>query len=43
MRYKLDQRKEVITLIEKQLKGRHDFAKEGINPVSLILSASSEH
>ncbi|XP_028393517.1 1-phosphatidylinositol 4,5-bisphosphate phosphodiesterase beta-1-like isoform X2 [Dendronephthya gigantea] len=29
---KLDQREEVITLIEKQLKEQHDFAKESIDP-----------
>ena len=39
---KLDQREEVIALIEKQLKEQHDFAKEVIDPVSFIHSASSE-
>lgn len=37
---KLDQCEEVITLIEKELKEQHDYAEEGISPVSLILSAS---
>ena len=31
---KLEQREEVIALIEKQLKEQHDFAIDSIEPVS---------
>ena len=30
---KLEQREEVISFIEKQLKEQHDFAKDNIDPV----------
>ena len=33
---KLEQREEVIVLIEKQLKEQHDLAKENIDPVSFL-------
>ena len=33
---KLEQREEVIVLIEKQLKEQHDLAKENIDPVSFF-------
>ena len=36
---KLEQREEVIALIEKQLKEQHDVAKESIEPVSLSFSS----
>ena len=34
---KLEQREEVITAIEKQLKEQHDLAKESVEPVSVYL------
>jgi hypothetical protein len=34
---KLEQREEVIALIEKQLKEQHALAKESIQPVRLFL------
>jgi hypothetical protein len=36
---KLEQREEVIALIEKQLMEQHDFAKDSIEPVSLSFAS----
>ena len=35
----LEQREEVIALIEKQLMEQHDFAKDSIEPVSLSFAS----
>lgn len=34
---KLEQREEVVALIERQLKEQHSFAEESIEPVSRII------